>query len=484
MAATAGRFASSSAGNGAASSPGGPASQGSGEERSRRILVVEDNEVNLQLCVDVLGHSGYEVLAARSGEEALEIFEKQMPDLVLLDVMMPGLSGFEVLEALRRRYNEQQLPVIMATAKDQSEDVVKAFRLGANDYVTKPLDFAVTLARIEAQLRGRQRIEGGGGDQLVPGFVLEGKYRIESLIGRGNFGAVYRATHLKLKRQVAVKVLRTSIGSDRVTFARFEQEGVSLSRLDHPNAVNVLDFSSDENGGVYLVMELLEGHTLDDELHRVGHLPPLRCLEILRPLCEVLAAAHGMGIIHRDIKPQNIFLHQRQGGEVVKMLDFGIAKLVGEAEIAQQLTLDGNSVGTPAYMAPERFLNEPYDGRSDVYSLGVTLYEMLAGRPPFQHSDGNFFKLIRMHVTEAPPPLAQFLPGVAPEIDAVVRLALAKDPAERPQPLELAEKFAAAIGALADGGTGAAPAGHGYPEGSSGAPPSAPPTLEWRKDDE
>lgn len=416
------------------------------EERARRILVVEDNEVNLQLCVDVLGHGGYEVLAARSGEEALEIFEKQMPDLVLLDVVMPGLSGLDVLEALRRRYNEHQLPVIMATAKDQSEDVVRAFRLGANDYVTKPLDFAVTLARIEAQLRGRRgRAAEGATDHLAPGSLLEGKYRIEELLGRGNFGAVYRATHLKLKRPVAVKVLRTSAGTDRISFARFEQEGVSLSRLDHPHAVSVLDFSSDENGLVFLVMELLEGRTLDDELYEVGKMSAERCLEILRPLCEVLAAAHALGIIHRDIKPQNIFLHRRQGAEVVKMLDFGIAKLVGDAAIAQQLTLDGNSVGTPAYMAPERFLSEPYDGRSDVYSLGVTLYEMLAGQPPFQHSDGNFFRLIRMHVTEPPPPLENFAPGAGGEIDAVVRAALAKDPDDRPAPLELAARFAAAL---------------------------------------
>ena len=418
-----------------------------GGEDKARILVVEDNEVNLQLCVDVLSHGGYEVLAARSGEEALELLEKQMPDLVLLDVVMPGLSGFELLEVLRRRYNEQQLPVIMATAKDQSEDVVRAFRLGANDYVTKPLDFAITVARIEAQLRGRMRAGDGpgSGEQLLPGSMLSGKYRIESLIGRGNFGAVYRATHLKLKRQVAVKVLRTTVGADRVTFARFEQEGISLSRLDHPHAVSVLDFSGDESGRVFLVMELLDGHTLDEELHRVGQLSPERCLEILRPLCQVLAAAHTVGIIHRDIKPQNIFLHRRQGSEVVKMLDFGIAKLVGETEIAQQLTLDGNSVGTPAYMAPERFLNEPYDGRSDVYSLGITLYEMLAGRPPFQHSDGNFFKLIRMHVTE-PPPLGDYVADIDPRIDGVVRAALAKDPAQRPQPLELADNLAAVLG--------------------------------------
>lgn len=460
-------------------SDGSTDGDGGSDSRQRRILVVEDNEVNLQLCLDVLGHAGYDVIPARSGEEALEIFERQMPDLVLLDVVMPGLSGFEVLEALRKRYNEHQLPVIMATAKDKSEDVVHAFRLGANDYVTKPLDFAVTLARVAAQLRGRPRQELGSSDRLLPGAVIESKYRIESLIGRGNFGAVYRATHLKLKRQVAVKILRTSVGTDRISFARFEQEGVSLSRLDHPNAVSVLDFSSDENGVVFLVMELLEGHTLDEELRQLGQIPPNRCFQILRPLCQVLAAAHKLGIIHRDIKPQNIFLHQtREGEEVVKMLDFGIAKLVGDTEIHQQLTLDGNSVGTPSYMAPERFLNEPYDGRSDVYSLGVTLYEMLAGRAPFQHSDGNFFKLIRMHVTEAPAPLSTFVANIPPEIDAVVAAALAKDPSDRPSPLELAERFEAALVAVD-------PAHNAANENTvrTKAPPEAPPTVEWKRDD-
>ncbi|MEO1369136.1 MAG: serine/threonine-protein kinase, partial [Acidobacteriota bacterium] len=155
---------------------------------------------------------------------------------------------------------------------------------------------------------------------------------------------------------------------------------------------------------------------------------------------------HGLGIIHRDIKPQNIFLHRSRHRETVKVLDFGIAKLVSDVDLRQQLTIEGNSVGTPAYMAPERFTNEPYDGRADVYSLAVAMYEMLTGQPLFAEVDGNFFKLIRMHVVETPRPLRELNPDVPAEVEAVVLAALAKRKENRPTAAELAERFAAAAG--------------------------------------
>jgi DNA-binding response OmpR family regulator len=414
-------------------------------EQRYHVLLVDDNEVNQQLWSELLAHEGFVVAAARSGEEALAVLEERPIDLILLDVVMPGMSGFEVLQAVRKRFNEHQLPVIMATSKDQSEDVVRAFKLGANDYVTKPLDLAVTIARIHAQLRAKSRMKGEAGrDQVQPGTVLEGKYRIDSLIGRGNFGAVFRATHLKLQRPVAVKILRSAVGTDQVSLARFQQEGIALSRLEHPNAVQVLDFSADANGLVYLVMELLEGQTLDEEIRAEGRLAPARCIEILLQVCDVLAEAHRLGIIHRDVKPQNIFLHRGRQGEVVKVLDFGIAKWIGDTEIGQQLTVEGNSVGTPAYMAPERFLNELYDGRADVYSLAATAFEMLTGVSPFRQADGNFFKLIRMHVTQPPPSLRSLVPSVPPALEQVVLLGLAKKSQHRPHATDFAERLRSA----------------------------------------
>ncbi|MEL7059977.1 MAG: protein kinase [Acidobacteriota bacterium] len=420
------------------------------------ILLVDDSEVNQEIWPAMLEGAGYRALSARSGEPALDVLQREFIDLVLLDIVMPGMSGLEVLETLRSRHSAIEIPVIMATSKSESEDMVRAFELGANDYVTKPLDVQVTLARIQAQLRGRlpRAVTVGGASTgtateptpaVAPGVTLEGRYLLESLIGRGNFGTVYRARHLVLDRPVAVKILRTGFGGDDVTQARFRQEGISLSRVQHPNAVAVLDFSSGPQL-TFLVMELLSGHSLDEELAREGRLSTRRAAEILIPVCSVLAEAHSSGIIHRDIKPQNIFLHRARRGETVKVLDFGIAKLVGEAELAQQLTVEGSSVGTPAYMAPERFMNDPYDGRADIYSVAVMLYEMLSGRTPFAHSDGNFFKLIRMHVIERPKPLRAFDASIPRELEEIVLAGLEKKPEDRPTVHELATRFGAAVG--------------------------------------
>jgi serine/threonine protein kinase len=344
------------------------------------------------------------------------------------------------------------LPVIMATSKDHKDDVVRAFGLGANDYVTKPLDREVTLARIAAQLRPRRSGADSGGDPQsrqigrslrrgqgadLVGEVIDGKYRIEETLGHGNFGAVFRATHLSLERPVALKLLRSSFRFDSSSLKRFRQEGVSLSRLQHPNVVHVLDFSLDGDGLAYLVMELLQGHSLESEITTKGRLTVERTAELAVPICEVLSEAHALGIIHRDVKPQNIFLHLARV-EIVKVLDFGIAKLVGDYEMEQRLTAEGNSVGTPAYMAPERFTDEPYDGASDVYSLGVMLYEMLTGEPTFAEAGNSFFKLIRLHVAKAPRSLRDHVPDLPRTLDKLVLATLEKQPHNRPSPAELA----------------------------------------------
>ena len=419
-------------------------SESHNEETIFTLLLVDDNEVRQIIWKPLLEHEGYKVLPALNGEEALQLLASELVDLVLLDVKMPGKSGFEVLEILREQHPANQLPVIMMTGLDQDQDIVKGFKLGANDYIDpESVGQDVVLARIRAQLRGRVPQRSRGRDEhkqhmlVGPGAVLDDKYRLDTLIGRGSFGAVYRGTHLKLQRPVAVKVLRTNFGADQVALARFQQEGVSLSRLQHPNAVAILDFSVTTEDVAYMVMELLHGYSLDQELKRRGPVGPARALGIAVPICNVLAEAHSLGIIHRDIKPQNIFLHHDRRGEVVKVLDFGIAKMVGESEIQQQLTVEGNSVGTPAYMAPERFTNDPYDGRTDIYSLAVSLYEMLVGRTPFADAEGNFFKLIRMHVVEQPKHLSAVKPLLAQRLCDVIMQCLDKSYTARPRAAEL-----------------------------------------------
>ncbi len=423
------------------------------------LLVVDDNEENRDMLSRRLKKRGFVVLTAESGHRALEIIEAQTVDLVLLDVMMPGLTGLDVLRTLRESTATEDLPVIMATAKTESEDIVEALELGANDYVTKPLDFPVVLARVQAQLRSRRQVRSAepaaepkvGGPAVLEsevglGVVLAGRYRLDSRIGQGNFGAVYRATHLDLDRTVAVKVLQSNLGTGTEGMARFRREGMAACRVKHPNAVSVLDFGITPGGVGYLVMELLEGWSLDDELDQEGVLSPRRCAEIMVPVCRALSEAHSVGIVHRDVKPANIFLHRSATAEVPKVVDFGIAKIVGQAALAQKLTVEGWILGTPAYMAPERFGSHGFDAKSDVYSVGVTLYQMLVGRLPFVSKDEDPMSVISQHVSKAPTSLRSLDPKLPLALDTLVRRALKKRAVNRPTASELADELTRVVG--------------------------------------
>ena len=419
--------------------------------RAASVLVVDDLPANVDLMARRLERSGFGVLTAGDGTQALQILREQAVDVVLLDIMMPGMTGLDVLRHIRSTWSPAVLPVIMVTAKTDSADVVEALGLGANDYVTKPVDYPVALARIQAQLRTREAAraavaplsesEPRSAAQAVPGCILGGRYRLEARLGGGSFGTVFRARHLELDREVAVKVLSTSARTDPEALARFRREGASACRVRHPNAVTVLDLGVNSGGVAYLVMELLEGRSLDVELEGKGPLPLRRCAEILVPVCGALRAAHVASVLHRDIKPSNIFLHRQGRAEMPKLLDFGIAKIAGASALEQNLTVDGSLLGTPAYMAPERFRRGPYGPPSDIYSLGTVLYEMLAGRLPFVPSSADPLALVAMQIEDPPPSLNDVSPG----LEALVRSALAKEPERRPS----AETFGRRLHALA-----------------------------------
>jgi eukaryotic-like serine/threonine-protein kinase len=277
------------------------------------------------------------------------------------------------------------------------------------------------------------------------GDVLDDRYRIVGLLGSGGMGSVYRAEHVGIRRPVAIKLLHPSHADDPEFSRRFEREAFVTGRTSHPNCVTVSDFGKLDDGGYYLVMELVDGVLLADLLDEAVRLPEQRALHIARHVLRGLGHAHRAGIVHRDIKPANVILVDQDGDpDFAKLLDFGIAKVVDETIDTpdQKLTRVGTTVGTPTYIAPEQAVGGAVDGRSDLYSLSVMLYEMLTGQPPYR--DDDVVRLLAKHMTEPMPAMAAMAPDavISPEAEALVRKGLAKDRAERWQS---AAEYVAAI---------------------------------------
>jgi eukaryotic-like serine/threonine-protein kinase len=264
-------------------------------------------------------------------------------------------------------------------------------------------------------------------DPLV-GKVLAGRYRIVQPLGAGGMGVVYRAEHVHMRKPVALKILHPHMTMMPEVVARFEREAVAAGRIEHPNVAAATDFGRLDDGTFYLALEYVEGKSLGD-LVAVGALPTPRVLLIARQIADGLAAAHAAGVVHRDLKPDNVLLVEREGfPDFVKMLDFGIAKVhMEEGSGHKPLTQIGTIFGTPQYMSPEQGQGHTVDARSDLYALGVITYEMLTGKLPFRHED--LIVLITRHITEPPPPLPEGIPLGVREL--VLEL-LAKKPEDRP----------------------------------------------------
>jgi serine/threonine-protein kinase len=248
------------------------------------------------------------------------------------------------------------------------------------------------------------------------GAVVGDRYRIVSRIGVGGMGAVYRAEHTMMRRDLAIKVLLPELGGKEEFARRFEREAESASRLAHPNIIAMTDFGRAPNGSLFLVMEFLAGESLSSVISR-GPLPRPRALNVIRQVLRALDHAHSAGVVHRDLKPDNIMLVERDGQrDVVKILDFGIAKVTEPTSGGEALTQAGVIFGTPEYLSPEQALGEAVDARADIYAAGVILYEMLAGRKPFESDDK--VKIISMHLAHAPPRIRD----VSPTADVPVAL--------------------------------------------------------------
>ncbi len=304
--------------------------------------------------------------------------------------------------------------------------------------------------------------------------VVGERYRLVQRIGVGGMGAVYRAEHTMMSKELAVKLLHPELGRLEELAERFKREAEAACRLEHINCIAVTDFGQTKGGSLFLVMEYLKGESLGDLLER-GPIEQERAVNIARQVLAALEHAHGLGIVHRDLKPDNIMLVQKDGRELVKILDFGIAKLMAEADeddgdgpgadalddgptnrvrrvaLAKPLTQVGSVFGTPEYISPEQALGHETDARSDLYSFGCVLYEMLTGRRPFVSRDK--VELLSMHLTKAPRPLRQVAPeaGISVPLEAIVLKAMAKKKDER---FPSATAFLSALDALPAAGAG------------------------------
>jgi serine/threonine-protein kinase len=314
------------------------------------------------------------------------------------------------------------------------------------------------------------------GEDPLLGTTLLGQFHLVSPIGSGAMGTVYRAWQSGMERQVAVKLLRSDLTHDHDLQRRFLREARAAARLSHPNIVCVHLVGETEAGVPYLVMEYLQGETLDDLLEREDSLAPRRAVAIARQIACALAEAHAAGVVHRDLKPANIILTQRRAsGELVKIVDFGIAKVAQSAllNVSTRLTRDGVVFGTPHYIAPEQAQGAELDGRADIYSLGCLLYRMLSGTLPF---DGAAVAVMLAHISRKPTHLLEVAPGVDRRLAAIVMRCLAKDPAER---FADAEGLAAALAALEEEDDEVrAPRPRTHPRPASRPPALIVPTVE------
>jgi serine/threonine protein kinase len=267
------------------------------------------------------------------------------------------------------------------------------------------------------------------------GDVIDNRYRICGTLGQGGMGQVFRAEHVGIKREVALKLLHHEFRDDEATNERIVREAFATGRLDHPNCVAILDSGTLEDGATYLVMELLKGRSLGEELDLRGTLPVIEVLHIARQVLMGLVHAHGVGVVHRDLKPDNIFLVKQEGEElIVKILDFGIAKLIGDA-VAESggadLTKAGMAIGSPTYMSPEQATGEALDGRSDLYSLSLVMFEMLTGEPPFYEEDNKVLSLQR-RLREDPPVMRAPSGATMPAgVELMIRAGLTRMVADR-----------------------------------------------------
>ncbi|MBN2381620.1 protein kinase [bacterium] len=390
---------------------------------SRKIMVLDD-EPKIRLLLSLaLKKAGFSVVEAIDGQDALDKINQEQPHLVISDINMPNMDGWEFCWNLRRDETFKDIPLIFLTTRSEVPDRIRGLESGADDFISKPFDAVELVARVNVILK---RVYG---EDLPPlditnlpaDMIISKRYIICKMIGRGGMGTVYLANDKELNVDVAMKFLKTDLSQDPIVIKRFKREIVLARKIIHQNVVRIHDLG-EHRGARFISMEYIDGKSLKNKIKSMGPIPIPETLALLRPICSALQAIHELGIIHRDLKPQNILITH---DDVVKVLDFGIAHTSDSTDI----TSAGGLIGTPAYMSPEQVSGDQVDGRSDLYSLGIIMYEMLSGKLPFYSELPA--ALVMKHLTDQAVPLVDVLPGFPVTFSAIVARLMEKDPAKR-----------------------------------------------------
>ncbi|MEZ0231053.1 MAG: protein kinase [Planctomycetota bacterium] len=422
-----------------------------------RIALVEDSEEVRRFARMLLTRKGFEVEEFPDGAAALDVVLDRPPDLVVSDVQMPKLDGLELTRRIRERYDKARLPIVLVSVMSEEEDIVRGFEAGANDYLVKPYRPAELLAKVsvlakegpylrkpdeplppEPPVPGSTPVDGqhvaktdsdtrlislGAGTKSEVKYFFD-KYEIRGEYGRGGMGTVYRAVKRDDGRPVALKVLAPRLSESRTAIARFLREIKVLSELECDNVVKVYDHGYD-NGRYFLAMEAVEGDALDRIVQREGPLGEKGAVDAFAQSARALQAIADRGLVHRDVKPANIL--RRQDG-LVKLVDFGLAKHENDVS---GLSESGYALGTPYYIAPEIIEGGKPDARSDLFALGVTMFESLTGRRPF--TGVVPYQIFQLIVSGPKPDLYAARPSLSHALGIIVDKLLERDPRKRYQ---------------------------------------------------
>jgi serine/threonine protein kinase/CheY-like chemotaxis protein/Tfp pilus assembly protein PilF len=441
-------------------------------EEAGRILLVDDEANNLEVLRQMLAGPNYRLFVALSGEDALKVARRAKPLIVLLDVVMPGIDGYETCRRLKEDPDTRDAAVIFISALSDPKDKVRGFEAGAVDFISKPVQPEEVIARVNTHLTIqrllRRQVEAAspptplgpldddatglrvieprkaGASVFRTGDVVAFRFRIVRYLAKGGMGELYEAEDLELRERVALKTILSHISADERSILMFKREVHLARQVTHPNVCRIYDVfrhryaaSADRRAEevVFLSMELLHGETLADKVRRDGRLSTTQILPPIRQMAAGLAAAHRVGVVHRDFKSQNVMLvnpTSAEGESRAVVTDFGLAMRSAHDEntgLSLSLSTEGEIAGTPAYMAPEQVEGGPVTPATDVYALGVVLYEMVTGTWPFVGE--NPLKVATKRLHEAPPSPRVHVPDLDPLWEATILRCLARRPEER-----------------------------------------------------